>query len=512
MSTGLTFREFVEPLVWLDGRPLVETIEDYRWRIFDRAFTRQAGSRSAFTYSLILNGRAKKNAKTLDLVLACFYALLEDSPGGSQVYLVANDEGQAGDDLALAKKLVRANSILADFVRVKKNILERKDHEGFIEVLPGQDAVGSHGKTFRLLAVDEIHGYRNWDLLEALAPDPSRPDCQTWITSYASLFHRPGVPLFDLFAIGKAGADPRMLFSWYTADYCTDPAFASLSPEERANPSMASWGNPDYLAQQQRRLPAHKFRRLHLNLPGLPEGSAYQPEPVMDAIARGVAVRAPEPGVVYVAFVDMSGGSNDDAVLGIGHVDREGRAVLDRLVNQGPPPPFDPHAAVGRFAGVLREYGVSAVTGDAYAGQTFQSAFESHGVSYRVSDKTRSQLYEALEPHLNARAVTLLDTPVLEQQLLGLVWRGGRIDHQAGEHDDHANAGAGALVLALALASAVDTSFTNFAGADAGLPRDRASASDVPRPFGGGASGLKPGLADGNGLADLGDGGFRWWR
>ena len=34
----------------------------------------------------------------------------------------------------------------------------------------------------------------------------------------------PGVTLFDLCAGGRAGTDPRMLFSWYAADYTTDPA------------------------------------------------------------------------------------------------------------------------------------------------------------------------------------------------------------------------------------------------------------------------------------------------
>jgi hypothetical protein len=33
------------------------------------------------------------------------------------------------------------------------------------------------------------------------------------------------------------------------------------TPERRANPSMASWGKTDYLAQQRKRLPTHKFRR-----------------------------------------------------------------------------------------------------------------------------------------------------------------------------------------------------------------------------------------------------------
>src|SRR5262249_3314615 len=161
---------------------------------------------------------------------------------------------------------------------------------GFIQILPAQDAIGAHGKTYRLLAVDEVHGYRSWDLLEAMALDPTRADAQQWITSYASLFHKPGAPLHDLQAIARTGTDRRLLESWYAADRCTDPDFADLPPEQRANPSMAMWGNPEYLAQQQRRLPAHKYRRLHLNLPGLPEGSAFQPEPVMDAIERGMSV------------------------------------------------------------------------------------------------------------------------------------------------------------------------------------------------------------------------------
>ena len=266
--------------------------------------------------------------------------------------------------------------------------------------------------------------------------DPTRPDAQMWITSYASLFHRPGVPLFDLMHAGRAGTDPRLLFSWYAADFATDPEFEQATPEDRANPSRASWKDPDYLEQQRRRLPAHKFRRLHLNLPGLPEGSAFQPEPVMDAIERGVPLRPPESGIEYRAFVDMSGGSNDDAALAIGHRDPEGRVIVDRVLNQGPPPPFDPRVAVERFVNVLREYRVASVTGDRYAGETFRKDFERHGIAYRVSEQTTSQNYEALEPRLNGHAVILPDVPVLEQQLLGLVWRAGKITHAGAEHDD----------------------------------------------------------------------------
>jgi len=248
-------------------------------------------------------------------------------------------------------------------------------------------------------------------------------------------------------AQGKAGTDPRMLFSWFGADFTTDPAFADLPPERRANPSMASWGDAGYLAQQQRRLPSHKFRRLHLNLPGLPEGSAFQPEPIMDAIARGVSVRRPERDIRYTAFVDMSGGSSDDAVLAIGHTGIDGRVVLDLVQDQGAAVPFNPNKAVERFVRTLKDYGIAHVTGDRYAGETFRAQFAERGIRYTVAAETKSALYEALEPVVNASGVVLLDVATLEQQLLGLVWRGGKIDHQHGEHDDFSNAVAGVVRL-----------------------------------------------------------------
>src|SRR5262249_37919457 len=156
-------------------------------------------------------------------------------------------EGQAGDDLSLAKKLVAANPLLGERVVVRRKTLERRDGHGFLMILPAGDIAGSHGKTYRFCGFDEIHGYRDWDLFESLQPDPTRHDAQQWITSYASLFHKPGVPLYDLMQQGRAGTDPRMLFSWYGADYTTDPDFIDADPETRANPSRGTWADPDYL-------------------------------------------------------------------------------------------------------------------------------------------------------------------------------------------------------------------------------------------------------------------------
>jgi hypothetical protein len=280
--------DFFSHLRWLDGLPLLPKIQQYRRDIFTKAlYTFDADGRP--TYTLALMSRAKKNDKTTDLMLAGLYKFLAwPSAHGNDCFVLANDEGQAADDLSLGKKLIACNPILADAVHVRQKEIIRRDGQGVLQILPARDAVGAHGKTFIFVGFDEIHGYRTHDLFEALAPDPTRSDVMTWITSYAGIRHAPGIPLYDLQQSGKRGDDSRMLYSWYSGDdNCTDPAFRDLPPEQRANPSMASWGNDGYLDQQRKRLPTHKFRRLHLNLPGAPDGAAFSGEHVMSSIVPG---------------------------------------------------------------------------------------------------------------------------------------------------------------------------------------------------------------------------------
>ena len=95
----------------------------------------------------------------------------------------------------------------------------------------------------------------------------------------------------------------------------------------------------------------------------------------------------------------------------------------------------------------LQRWGLSSVCGDAYAGQTFRADFQEFGVSYRVSDKNASELYEQFEPMLNQGEIELLDIQKLQDQFLGLIIKGSKIKHLSGEHDDFANAAAGALTL-----------------------------------------------------------------
>jgi hypothetical protein len=435
---------FFAKLKWLDGRPLIDTIEQYRRDIFSRVLdaVRPDGTPAV---NLALLGRGKKNWKSADLVLAALYCLLiRRSPLGNDGILVASDEGQAGDDLALARKLVEVNPALARELLPREKELRLKDGTGALRIIPAGDTKGAHGKTYSFLGIDELHTARDWSLLEALAPDPTRTDSLTWITSYDTIYSVPGVPLFDLKQLGKAGTDPRMAFSWYSGgELNTDPAFADLEPEERANPSMSSWPEGAvYLEQQKRRLPTHRYRRLHLNLPGAPEGAFLDQGAVMRAIVPGRRSLPWQEGKRYVAFVDMSGGSSDDATLAIAHAEGR-RAVVDLVAKQSGSPPFNPRDAVRKFVGILKEYRIASVTGDQYAGQTFKADFETQGVTHRSAHRPKSNFYEALEPALNASEVELLDVAVLQEQLLCLVLRGAKVDHEPGGHDDFANAVAG---------------------------------------------------------------------
>lgn len=439
-----TSLQFFRRLRWIDGSPLWDKIEPYRRRIFTEALDAKNG-RGQPQYNLALTGRAKKNWKSADLILAAIYRLLAwDSPGGHQCYLLANDEGQAADDLDLAMKLIRANPVLDAACTIKAKEVTRKDGRGNMMILPAKDVAGAHGKTYLFCGLDEIHAYRDWALLEAMQLDPTRPDAMMWITSYASLHHRPGFPLYDLIERGKASADPRMFFSWYAADFTTDPAFAEASAEDRANPSRSSWEDTTYLEQQRSRLPTVRFRRLHLNLPGYPDGGAFDPVKLDSAVLRGVRSQPPSDGTRYFAFADMSGGSSDASVISIGHVEGKQR-VVDLTLDQGVKPPFDPRAVIPRFAKVLAAYRISAVTADTFGKEmlNFRQDFEQAGISYRSCPLSASELFEAFEVPLNTGEIVLPDDPETREQFAGLQRRGGKIGHRSGEHDDRANAVAG---------------------------------------------------------------------
>jgi len=209
-----TSLEYFGNLNWIDDKPLLPTIEPYRRRLFTSALD-TIGPDGRPAYNMVVSGRGKKNFKSADLVLAALYKLIVSSTAhGSDGFILANDEGQAGDDLALARKLVAINPGLEAELEPLQKEIRRRDGRGVLKILPAQNVVGQHGKTASFIGYDEIHGYKTYDLFEALAPDPTRQDTLTWVTSYDTIYNTAGIPLFDFKQIGFAGSDQRLLFSW----------------------------------------------------------------------------------------------------------------------------------------------------------------------------------------------------------------------------------------------------------------------------------------------------------
>ncbi|MGH8131897.1 MAG: hypothetical protein ACRETP_01485 [Steroidobacteraceae bacterium] len=161
-------------------------------------------------------------------------------------------------------------------------------------------------------------------------------------------------------------------------------------------------------------------------------------------------------GCRYVAFCDPSGGRQDAFTLAIAHQEPKKVGKADRLVLDAVrsiAPPFDPESTVESLAETLREYGIGQVVGDQYAGEWVAASFRKHGVTYKPSERSRSEIYLEMLPQFSRGVVELLDLPQLRTQLLLLERRtrsGGRdsVDHPRGAHDDLANSACGALLAA----------------------------------------------------------------
>jgi hypothetical protein len=144
---------------------------------------------------------------------------------------------------------------------------------------------------------------------------------------------------------------------------------------------------------------------------------------IESCVAPGVMVRAPLEGVTYFGFCDPSGGSSDSMTMAVAH-NESGRVVLDCIGERKAP--FSPDSVVSEFADTLKAYRISTVVGDRYAGEWPRERFAAHGVTYRVADLNRSELYLAFLPLVNSGRVDLLDSSRMVAQFVGLERRTSR--------------------------------------------------------------------------------------
>ena len=402
--------------------------------VFQRVTGRTHAPSSPFREAWFICGR--RGGKSMIAALVAVYQTTCRSyalaPGERGTFMViAADRKQARTVKGYISGLLHAHPSLERLIA--------KDLDERIELTNGL-VIEIHTASFRTLRGYTVIGAVADEVSFWQSDESANPDTEI----LAAL--RPAmatVPDAILVCITSPYARKSEVWKAYRQHFGVDgsPVLVVQADSRTVNPDLPQFVIDDAYADD----PAHaaaeygaEFRR---------DVETFVAQEVVDACVQPGVFEIPgRAGIKYVGFTDPSGGSSDSMTLAIAH-EQKGRLIVDVVREQRAP--FDPDATVKDFADTLRMYRVSTVWGDRYAGEWPRERFRAYGISYRVADHTKSELYQALLPRLNACTIELLDNERLVKQLCALerrTSRGGRdsIDHPPKGRDDVINAVAGA--------------------------------------------------------------------
>jgi len=439
---------FKDPATWKAWRAFLTALfglpmDEEMLALYRHHTGRQEPPTAPFEEAWLVIGR-RGGKSFVKALLGVYLATFRDyrqylQPGErATVPVMAADRRQARTILRYVRGLVTGVPELADMV-------ERETADGFdfnnavtIEITVNSYR-SSRGYTYPAVLADEIAFWTtdgdaanpDVEVLDAVRPGMATIPGSVLICG-SSPYAQKGA-LFDAYRTYWGKDDPNILV-WKGTTREMNPAVRQ-SVIDRAMERDPESAAAEYMAE---------FRK---------DIADFVTREAVDAcIARGVFERPHETGKAYVAFVDPSGGSADSMTLAIGHRDGR-RGVLDAMREVRPP--FSPEATVMEFATLLKAYGLSRVKGDRYAGEWPREVFRKQGITYDLSEQSKSEIYVSLLPLINSNRAELLDDKRLVAQLVGLERRTSRagrdsVDHVPGGHDDVINAVAGALVAAAA--------------------------------------------------------------
>jgi hypothetical protein len=164
-------------------------------------------------------------------------------------------------------------------------------------------------------------------------------------------------------------------------------------------------------------------------------------------------MRVYDPHFSYAAFCDPAGGTGADSfTLAIGHRlhDKAQTVVIDALRERKPR--FVPAQVIAEYAELLRQFRITEVRGDRFAGGFHADEWQRHGIAFVPCERTTSENYLHALPMLLARRVRLIDNATLRSQLTSLERQVSAVDREtvshpqsASAHDDCATAVCGLL-------------------------------------------------------------------
>jgi hypothetical protein len=152
----------------------------------------------------------------------------------------------------------------------------------------------------------------------------------------------------------------------------------------------------------------------------------------------------PDPKVTrYFSGIDPSGGRSDSMTMAIAYRNLEGKIIVARTEERKAP--FNPDDVCREFAEILKAYRVHEATADRYAGIWPTAAFAKNGITIKMSELDKSQIYLEVQPLFAMGKIEIPNderTLIQFQNLERKVRAGGHdaVDHAPGMKDDVCNA------------------------------------------------------------------------
>ncbi|MCF8042053.1 MAG: hypothetical protein K9L19_00090 [Desulfarculaceae bacterium] len=436
-------REFVK---LEDGRPL--ELEPWQVsRIIRPLFYTTDPATGLRQFNLALVGMAKKNGKSTLAALLALYLLLADGEPEPEVYGAAADKDQARLVFNQVAKFVRRSPALSRELRVYRDAIERLDGLGVYRVLSA-DAPSAHGLNAHAVIFDELWNQRTYDLWEALTHSPARRQPLHFAITYAGYDQRKGTLLWDLYQAGLKGTDPGMLFVWLDG--------------AEANP--ASWITPAYLAQQERRLPDHVFKRLHRNEWTSGVGTFLTRSDVDLALDPELGNTHGGQGQLYFAAVDLGLVHDSTAVVVVHRDPITDKVALDHVqtFKGSPASPVVLSQVENHLLALYQGFDrLGRLSLDPYQAVSMIQRLREKGLPvepFNFTPANITRLTQNLFQLFKDRRISLFEYDQLVNELLTVKVveksYGLRIDHEHGKHDDHV------IALGMAALAAVEAPTT----------------------------------------------------
>lgn len=421
--------------------------------LFTQCTGRTEAPRSAATEAWLVVGRRGGKSFIVALVavfLACFRDYSKHLAPGERgvVMITASDRKQARVIFRYIKALLGGIPMLA-------RLIERVDSESID--LTNNVSIEIHTSSFRAVRGYTVVAAINDEIALWHNDESANPDTEVLAAQRPAMATIPGALLLCISSpYARRGAMWEAYRDHYGKD--GDPVLVWQADTRTMNPTVSESVIGEAYARDPASADAEYGARFRTDV------AAFLNSDWLDvAVSEGRHEFPAVPYTQYEAFCDPSGGGSDAFTLGIGHRDPQTNLIMLDVL-RARRPPLSPDTVAGEYAAIVKQYGLTQVTGDHYSGQWVVDAFAKHGVTYRHSEKTKSEIYLEAEPMFAQGMVRLLDDRALLTELRQLerrTTRGGKdmVDHPPRGHDDLANAACGALYLVGKNAAAGDPVF-----------------------------------------------------